>query len=482
MAEPVTTAGQAGANPKHIGVIGGGIAGLTTALRLSQGGHRVTLWEREGHLGGLAAALPVAGTYLEHFYHHLFQSDREIVALIEELGIADHLLWLPSNVGYFADGKIWRLNGALDLLRLGFIPPHDRLRVGLVTAYLQRVKNWKKFERVTAHSWLRRAMGARAYDRTFGAQLRAKFGSYYDQVAMVWFWNKIYLRTTSRRSPLDQEKLGYIEGSFNVLIDALVGAARAAGADLRTGLAPTRLDQNPDSSWNVILDDPDAPVRCDAVIATVPSPIFSRLVPDLPADYRAKMLGLTSEAAVVALLQLDQPLTDIYWLNIADPNLPFTAVIEHTNFIDPQQYGDKRFVYLSKYLEPDHPYFSLSDDELMERYIPYLKRINPNFTASSIERRWVFRARAAQPIVTLSYGEKIPDHRTPLANLYLANMSQIYPEDRGTNYSVRLGNQISEMVLGDLATSSAGPVRVQGLSASREDGSTLEAGQGENPL
>src|SRR4051812_6048064 len=203
---------------RHIAVIGGGITGLTAAYRLAQRGFRVSLWERSQHLGGQANAFPVAGTALERFYHHLFQSDREIVALAQEIGIGDRLVWLPSNVGYFAEGRIWPLNGALDLLRLGFLPIWDRLRVGLVTAYLQRVKNWHRFESVTAALWLRRALGKRAYEGTFGAQLEAKFGRYYDQVAMVWFWGKIWLRTTSRSLPLAKERLGYFRGSFNVLI------------------------------------------------------------------------------------------------------------------------------------------------------------------------------------------------------------------------------------------------------------------------
>ena len=164
--------------PKRIAVIGGGMAGMTAAYRLVQAGFDVTLWERGPRLGGQAVAFPVAGTALEHFYHHLFQSDREIAALIDELGIGDDLLWITSNVGYFADGKIWPLNGALDVLRLGFIPFVDRLRLGLVTVYLQRVTDWKRFEKITAHRWLRRALGKTAYDRTLGAQLRAKFGSY----------------------------------------------------------------------------------------------------------------------------------------------------------------------------------------------------------------------------------------------------------------------------------------------------------------
>ena len=430
--------------PKHIGVIGGGIAGLTTALRLAQAGHRVTLWERGERLGGQAVAFDVGGAELEHFYHHLFQSDREIVALINELGIGDHLLWLPSNVGYFADGRIYPLNGALDLLRLGFIPFVDRVRIGLVTAYLQRVRDWHRFERVTADAWLRRALGQRAYDRTLGAQLRAKFGRYHDQVAMVWFWGKIWLRTTSRRSPLDQEKLGYIRGSFNVLIEAMARGARAAGADLRVGTGPSALRQHEDGGWTVVLDGGDE--HCDAIVATVPSPVLLRLVPELPEAYRANLTGLAYEAAAVALLQMDRPLSSIYWLNIADPDMPFTGIIEHTNFMPPADYGGKHYVYLSTYMEPEHPFFTLPETELIETYLPYLQRVNPDFDRSWITRWWVFRERSAQPIVTLNYSAKIPDHRTPLAGLYLANTSQIYPEDRGTNYSVRLGNRIAAIV------------------------------------
>src|SRR5688572_14009981 len=261
---------------KHVGVIGGGYAGLTAALRLAQQGHRVTLWERSSHFGGQAIAFPVPGSHLEHFYHHLFQSDTEIAGLIHELGIGDNLLWLPSNVGYFADGKIYPLNGALDVLKLGIIPFHDRVRLGAVTAYLQRVKNWERFEKITAEKWLKRALGERAYKRTLGAQLDAKFGKYQHDVAMVWFWGKIWLRTTSRKSPLDQEKLGYIKGSFNVVTDAIVAGARQAGAELNAGTALSGLDPLPDGRWEVQFED-IPPVEVDSVIVTTPSPIMLRL-------------------------------------------------------------------------------------------------------------------------------------------------------------------------------------------------------------
>ena len=265
-------------SPQRIGVIGGGFAGLTAALRLAQAGHDVTLWEK-GRFGGQAATIPIGDTRIEIFYHHLFQSDTSITALANELGVGDRLMWLPSNVGYYADGRILPLNGAVDLLKLSILPIWDRLRVGLVTAYLQRVKDWKRFEDVTAHEWLTRALGKNAYDKTLGAQLRAKFGRYYDKVAMVWFWGKIWLRTTSRRSPLDQEKLGYFDGSFQVMVDAMVRGCEQAGVHMvKAGIST--IHQLDDGRWSVATEHDDAPGEFDKILATTPSNIFQRLVPD----------------------------------------------------------------------------------------------------------------------------------------------------------------------------------------------------------
>ncbi|MCO5215103.1 MAG: NAD(P)/FAD-dependent oxidoreductase [Thermomicrobiales bacterium] len=433
------------ATAKTIGVIGGGYAGLTAALRLAQAGHNVTVWER-GAFGGQAATIPLGDTRIEIFYHHLFQSDTHIQALAEELGIGDKLMWLPSDVSYFADGKLLPLNGAVDLLKLDIIPIWDRLRVGMVTAWLQIQKDWMKYEGVTAHEWLTKALGKNAYEKTLGAQLKAKFGSYYDRVSMVWFWGKIWLRTKSRRNPLEQEKLGYFNGSFQVVADALVQACRDAGVTMKDQVGITSLDQI-DSGWAVSTDTGCENV--DLVLATTPSTIFQRLVKGLPEDYQARLNALDYEGAIVTLLELDHSITDTYWMNIADPTMPFTAVIEHTNFFGPENYGGKHLVYLSKYVEQDHPYFGLSDDEIMTEYLPHLKKLNSSFSEEWISKRWIFRERAAQPITPLHYSQKIPDLKTPLDNLWLANTTQIYPEDRGTNYAVRLGEEVAKRILAE---------------------------------
>jgi protoporphyrinogen oxidase len=442
---------------RRVAIIGGGIAGLTAAFRLAQRGHTVILWEQHTRLGGQAAAFPVGdGAHLEYFYHHLFMSDSAIIELIRELGIEDRLVWIDSNVGFFADGRIYPLTSATDLLKLGFVPFVDRVRIGLATLRLQRISidgdKWRAFERVTAWEWLRRAVGPRAFDRVWGAQLRAKFGERAHEVAMVWFWNKIFLRTQSRPSLLSREKLGYIIGSFNVLIDRLAERCRELGVDIRAGVGITGLTHDVGTAPSFVICGTDGRrERVDRVIATTPSPILLRLVPDIPEPYRAQLTAASYQGAVCMLLKLRRPLSSTYWLNIGDDRLPFTGIIEHTNFIGPEHYGGWHYVYVSKYVDWDHPYVSMADEALLDEYEPRLRIVNPEFNHDWIEQMWVFREQAAQPIIGLHYSENIPSHATPIEGLYLANTAQIYPEDRGTNYSVALGNRIAAIVDDDLA-------------------------------
>ena len=437
----------------RVGIIGGGAAGLAAAYELTKQGHYAEVFEAAPFLGGQASTFEVGGGQLERGYHHLFVSDTAMTELIHELGLGDKLAWLESKVGFYHSGRIWDFATPMDLLRFKPLTLLQRLRLGLWTFALQKTRNWQKFEGVTAQDWLTRHLGAETYRTIWEPMLRGKFGEYYDQISMTWLWGKIYLRVASREKGLQKERLGYPMGSFGEVFDRLGERIVQQGGAVHISARVNRVAVDDDggaTGLEVQLSGQEAEVReYDAVIATTPSYVFTRLVSDLPPDYLDKLVNVRYLAAVLIILTLDRPLSPKYWLNIADRSLPFVGLIEHTNMIDPALYGGRHIVYLTNYTARESDLYQKNDAELLEDFIPHLQKINPEFDRSWIREYYHHKVDGAQPIIGVNYSQRIPDHRTPIRNLYLANTTQIYPEDRGTNYSVRMGRQVAEMVVRD---------------------------------
>jgi protoporphyrinogen oxidase len=436
----------------RIAVVGGGVAGLTAAYRLLQAGHQVAVFEAAPELGGLVRTFDAGGEPLECFYHHLFTTDTKIVQLIEELGMGDRLVWRDSKVGFYRSGRIWNFVTPMDLLRFKPLPLIDRVRLGLAGLYLRRQDDWHRYEDITAWEWIRRYVGEKGLDVVWGPLLRGKFADQAEEVAMAWLWSKIHLRFASRKAGVNQqEQLGYMLGSFGVYIRELERRIRdSEAAHVETGQPVKEITVSHGRADGLILSD-GRRWPADAVIACVPSERFLPMAPPLGDEYQRRVNAARWQWALCYVLALKQSLSPIYWLNISDPGTPFIAVIEHTNFIEKERYGGLNLVYLSNYLTPNHPWFSLSDEELDDLYLPHLTKFNPNFSRDWIVDRWVFKGPNAQPVIRRNYREDMPDHRTPLPGLYLANMQQIYPEDRGQNYSICMGEQVAQMAAEDWA-------------------------------
>ncbi|MDA0769616.1 MAG: NAD(P)/FAD-dependent oxidoreductase [Chloroflexi bacterium] len=438
-----------------IGIIGAGAAGLAAAYRLGKQGHKVVVYEQAPFVGGQASTFDVGGARLERGYHHWFTSDTDIIELTEEVGLGHQIQWIDSTVGTLYDGKIYDFVTPLDLLKFKPLSLVDRFRLGLMTLYLQRQKNYRKYEGITAHEWLSGHVGRGGYEAFWEPMLRGKFGEeFYKQIGMVWVWGKVQTRVKSRGKSMIKEKLGYPIGSFGEIFEVLADKIRGQGGEVHLSASVEQVltaDGRATGLRVAIAGGPAMDQDFDAIISTTPSYLFPKLVPDLPVDYLAKLTNARYMGAVLLVLVMDRPLSRVYWLNVADRSIPFVAVIEHTNLISPARYGGKHVVYLSNYLSTDSPMYKMDRQELLDAYVPHLKKINPGFDTSWIEESYHHRIGAAQPIVGVNYSSQIPDHRTPIRNLYLANTTQIYPEDRGTNYSVRMGNQVADMVSQDLA-------------------------------
>ena len=435
-----------------VAIIGGGALGLAAAYDLCLKGHKPEVFEVAPFLGGQASTFEVGGGLLEKGYHHLFKSDTDIVDLIHQLGLGPKLRWIESKVGLFHGDRIWNFASPKDLLTFTPLSLMDRIRLGLVTLYLQKTKNWQRFEGVTALEWLQKRVGRRPYEVIWEPMLRGKFGRHYEKISMAWLWGKIYLRVASRERIWEKEKLGYPMGSFAEIFDALDREIKRMGGDVRLSTGVRRVIVEDGQAVGLEVQtrggQPESK-RYDAIIATTPSYVFTRLAPMLPEAYKQSLSNVTYLSAVLAILVLDRPLTDKYWLNIADRSIPFVGIIEQTNFVSPDLYGGNHVVYLTNYPATDEPIYQMTPDELLEEYLPHLSRVNPNFDRSWIVDYHHHKVDAAQPIIGVNYGSQIPKLRTPISGLYLANTTQIYPEDRGTNYSVKLGRKVARLVMKD---------------------------------
>jgi protoporphyrinogen oxidase len=446
----------------RVAVIGAGVTGLVAAYRLSREGHECDVYERWPGLGGQVATLDVGeGHLLERYYHHLFTTDRHIAGLYEELEMPGAIEWRRSSVGMFAEGKIHPFTSPLDLLRFKPIPRRSRVRMGLAVLRLhRRYTTFEPLERVTAREWIEREMGTEAWEHVWGPMLRGKFGDRADDLSMAWLWSKLTLRRQVKGEAARHEMLGYPRGGWQPLLERLRDEIETRGGRVLIDRPAARIGRR-DGSLEIVPAAPGSFRRghdptsfdplgeaeaYDAVLATVPNDVFERLLhPGLSSaidpDFLERLRSIEYHAALCMLLELDRSFSSFYWTNIADRSIPFVGLIEQTNFVGPEHYGGRRFLYVANYVPGGDPLLELDADELLARYEPGLRKVNPSFERSWIRSMWLFREPAAQPVVTVGYGDRIPPLETGQRGLLLANTTQIYPEDRGTNYSVRLGTE-----------------------------------------
>lgn len=426
----------------RIVIIGGGFVGLVSALRLAKAGHKVRILEADSEVGGLAGTFETNGQRLEKFYHHWFKSDTYVNELVSSLGLDGHVVDRSSRTGSYYANTIFRLSSPLDLLRYKPLSLFGRIRLGLLVLQVRLVRDWKSLESITAVNWLRKQVGNEVYEKVWGPLLKGKFGEMASEVSAVWFWNKLALRGGSRAKD-GSETLSYFKGGFAALTQAMVNEIEQAGGEII--LSEKVDDVIVEENKVVAVTSGERTHPADLVINTTALPIFSDIISiHVPDEYLQKLARVKYLGNVCLVLQLKRSLSDTYWLNVTDPDFPFVGVIEHTNFETTELYGGRHIVYLSKYLPTDDALFLMTDQEFYEFAFPYLQKIFPDIGKDDVIEYACYRANYSQPIISLHYSDILPAHETPLDNLFLFTMAQIYPEDRGTNYAIRQGIEASD--------------------------------------
>jgi protoporphyrinogen oxidase len=429
-------------NTKRVAVVGGGIGGLASAYFLGQQGFVPVLFEAADRLGGLATSFEHDGTSLDRFYHVILDTDDDLRTLIRRVGLAHHLVWRETGMGFYIGGRLYGFNSPTDVLRFGALPLVDRLRTGLGALYITQLKRRALgLDEVYARQWLRRIFGPRVFDRIWHPLLRAKFGERLDTVPAYWVWN-----TLTREKNGKQEIKGYLRGGYQALAEALRDAIEAGGGEVRLDSPVTAVAAD---GAGATLTSKGSTERFDALISTLPLPLLAKVAQG-ELSRTLPMPDLKYQGVVNALVVSKRPLERFYWTVVVDPSFPFQGVVETTHVIPPEWIGNRHLIYVMNYCDAASEIYARPDELVKQQALDGLGRLYPRFDRADVEDVYVFRAPHVEPAWTVGYLRRRPAPRVGDSRAYLSTTAQAYPRVTAWNTSVALARETVTALAADL--------------------------------
>jgi len=416
-------------------VVGGGLLGMTVALRLAERGERVTLLEAADALGGLAAPWRLGDVTWDRHYHVTLSSDAATRGLYRLLGLEDAVVWAAAQAGVYAGGRLLPCSTPLDYARLPFLGPVAKARVAATLAAGALRRDGRPLEAVPVEAWLRRWSGAQATERLWLPLLRAKLGDNARLASASFLHATIARLMRARRAGLTADLFGYVRGGYATTLAAYARLLADAGVSIRTGVQVAEV-----RGGDVELGDGSV-TSYDEVVLTVPAPVAARVVAGLAPDELARLRGVTYQGIVCASLLLRRPLSPYYLTYITDP-APFTAVVEMTALVDPAELGGHALVYLPRYVPSSDPWLARDDAAVRARFLPALRRMHPALTDEDVLAFRVSRVPHVMPVPTLGYSDRLPPVRTSVPGVSLVTSAHLVNATLNVDETLALADRL----------------------------------------
>jgi len=458
---------------ESIGIVGGGLLGLSLADRLQKLGHRVTVLEAAPHFGGLAAAwtLPVQASRpcegsgsstptrpftgsarqevtWDKFYHVILQSDAFTHELLRDLGLGNDFVGVETKTGFYTDGRLYSMSNSWEFLKFPPLGLWSKFRLGCTISHAAKVTDWKSLEKTPVVDWLTTWSGRKTVEKIWLPLLRAKLGDSYKIASAAFIWATIQRMYAARRSGMKKELFGYVRGGYGLIVDRYTERLAERGVQLRSGSPVARID-SADDGPRVELTSGET-LTFDRVICTAVPPQVPKLLPTLTDEETALLNGVTYQGIVCASVLLRKPLDCFYVTNITDDWVPFTGVIEMSALVDRAEFGGNHLVYLPKYVAPDDPVMTEPDASIRERFTAALERMYPHFSRDDVLTFQIARVKHVFAVPTLNYSERLPPMATSLPGVYLVNSAHIVNGTLNVNETLQLAARAVDTVTSPL--------------------------------
>jgi len=428
---------------KRIAIVGAGPMGLAAAYELLKLGHQVTVFERDDRIGGMSAAFDFSGTRIERYYHFVCGPDEALFAYLREFKQEHLLKWVSTKMGFYYNGTLHEWGHPLALLKFPGLTLLQKIRYGLQVMKTKAVTDWRPLDAISSTEWLKKGIGEAAYDVLWKPLFHFKFYEFQDSLSAAWLGTRIKRVALSRKS-LFEERMGYLEGGSEVLLDVVAERIRALGGEIVLKARVERVNiEGGELKGLTVAGQAHA---FDQVVSTIPLPYLTRLAPDLPTDERDRIAAVRNVGVVCVLLKLRKPFTENFWLNINDPRIEIPGLIEYSN-LNPLD-GRSSIVYAPFYMPQTHPKYARDPQAFIDETIAAMKLIRPDFSAADVIASSAHRYEFAQTVCTPGFFDKLPSMQSKVRGLFMADTSHYYPEDRSICESMALGARLAKLAQG----------------------------------
>ncbi len=433
---------------KSWAIIGGGIMGMTLALRLSQRGYKVTIYESADKAGGLASSWEMNGVIWDKYYHVILMSDLNTRKILGEIGLEKDLKWVETKTGFYSNGKLYSMSNLVEFFKFPPINIIDKFRLGLTIFAASKIKNWQRLENILVADWLIRWSGKRVFEKIWLPLLKAKLGDNYKDTSAAFIWATIQRMYAARKSGLKKEMFGYVSGGGYEKINskfiehlAQKGVcvkynSKVTSVGKKGGLLEVKLANNQSQLFN-------------HVISTLPSRISVSIAEELNENEKKQHQDIKYLGVICPSIMLKKPISHYYVTNITEDWTPFTGIIEMTALIDKSEVKGNNLVYLPKYVNPNDPLFDTNDANIKKTFLEALFKMYPDISEKDLLFWGVSKAHIVFTLPTLDYSKKLPGIFTSLDNYYIINSAQIINGTLNVNETIQVAeNKLKEILNG----------------------------------